>query len=207
MSSIIQKCFKAGKARLKNKNSSLKALPLCSVKVLVVGSGGREHALACNLSSSPYVKHVLVAPGNAGTIGEKIGRLKDVDYESVKSIVDAATENSVDFVVIGHPIPLAGGVIDKLEEKGIIGYGPNAAAAALEGSKSFSKDFMQRHNIPTAHFKKFDDLEMARAYILDKGAPIVVKPDGLTRGLGVTVAQTVEEAIDTLESFMNNHLI
>ncbi len=173
-----------------------------SLKVMVVGSGGREHALACSIQTSTYVSEVLIAPGNAGTVGPGLRRLTSVDAESVDSIVSAAKLHDIDLAVIGPEVPLVKGVVDALRAEGVRAFGPTSAAAALEGSKSFSKDFMLRHGIPTAKYQRFTDIAAARAYVVECGAPIVVKADGLAAGKGVVVAQTVDEAFAALDAVL-----
>ncbi|MEP6147734.1 MAG: phosphoribosylamine--glycine ligase, partial [Nisaea sp.] len=163
------------------------------MKILVVGSGAREHALCWAISASPLCDHLYCAPGNAGiaTVAECIA----VKAEDVDGVVTFARENAIDFVVVGPEAPLVAGLVDKLDEAGIKAFGPNAAAAQLEGSKAFTKGICDRHNIPTAAYARFTDQEAAKDYVTKMGAPIVVKADGLAAGKGVTVAQTVKEAI------------
>ena len=164
------------------------------MKVLVVGGGGREHALAWRLSQSPRVSKVYVAPGNGGTALEpKIENLsiKDTDINSLKEF--ALSEN-VGLTVVGPEAPLVEGIVDSFQAAGLQIFGPSAKAAQLEGSKAFSKDFLARHKIPTAAYACFTEIEPALAYIAEQGAPIVVKADGLAAGKGVVVAETIEQA-------------
>ncbi|MEO9902631.1 phosphoribosylamine--glycine ligase [Nisaea sp.] len=171
------------------------------MKILVVGSGAREHALCWAISASPLCDHLYCAPGNAGiaTVAECIA----VKAEDVDGVVTFARENAIDFVVVGPEAPLVAGLVDKLDEAGIKAFGPSAAAAQLEGSKAFTKGICDRHNIPTAAYARFTDQEAAKDYVTKMGAPIVVKADGLAAGKGVTVAQTVKEAIAALEDALS----
>ena len=162
------------------------------MKLLVVGSGGREHALAWKLARSPRVRKVFVAPGNGGTATEP--GLENVPLTDVRALADFAARESVYLTVVGPEAPLAAGIVDEFRAKGLRIFGPTRAAAQLESSKDFAKQFMVRHAIPTARHATFNDPEKARQYILQQGAPIVVKADGLAAGKGVVVAATVEEA-------------
>lgn len=172
------------------------------MKILVVGSGAREHALCWAISASPLCDQLYCAPGNAGiaTVAECI----EIKAEDIDGIVTFARENTIDFVVVGPEAPLVAGLVDKLDEAGIKAFGPSAAAAQLEGSKAFTKGICDRHKIPTAAYARFTDLEAAKDYVTKMGAPIVVKADGLAAGKGVTVAQTVNEAISALEDAMSD---
>lgn len=164
------------------------------MKVLVVGGGGREHALAWRLSQSARVSKVYVAPGNGGTALEpKIENLsiKDTDIDSLKEF---ALSEKIGLTVVGPETPLVNGIVDSFQAAGLQIFGPSAKAAQLEGSKAFSKDFLARHKIPTAAYACFTEIEPALAYIVEQGAPIVVKADGLAAGKGVVVAETVEQA-------------
>lgn len=164
------------------------------MKVLVVGGGGREHALAWRLAQSPRVSKVFVAPGNGGTAEEdNIENLsiKDSDIDALKEF---ALNNDIALTVVGPEAPLVAGIVDSFQAAGLKIFGPSAKAAQLEGSKAFSKDFLARHNIPTAAYACFTELEPALKYIAEQGAPIVVKADGLAAGKGVVVAETVEQA-------------
>lgn len=170
------------------------------MRVMIIGSGAREHALAWALAASPLCDKLFAAPGNAG-----IARLAEclaVSDGDLPGLVAAARANKVDFAVVGPEAPLVAGVVDALEAGGIAAFGPNRAAAALEGSKGFMKDFCARHSIPTARYARFTAPEPARAYVRQYGAPIVVKTDGLAAGKGVTVAMTVDEAIAAIDAFM-----
>ncbi|MDJ0918715.1 MAG: phosphoribosylamine--glycine ligase [Woeseiaceae bacterium] len=164
------------------------------MKVLVIGSGGREHALAWSAALSPDVTEVLVAPGNAGTAAEDGIRNVSVSAEDIDPLIDLARDERVALTIVGPEAPLVAGIVDRFNEAGLRCFGPSANAAQLEGSKAFTKDFLARHNIPTAAYQNFSELEPAIAYIREQGAPIVVKADGLAAGKGVVVAHTVEEA-------------
>ena len=164
------------------------------MKILIIGSGGREHALAWKCSQSGDVSEVLVAPGNAGTATESKCRNVDVGAEDIDALLALAQDESVDLTIVGPEAPLVAGIVDGFIEAGLPCFGPTAAAAQLEGSKAFTKDFLARHHIPTADYENFSDLEKALAYIREQGAPIVIKADGLAAGKGVIVAQTLEEA-------------
>ena len=170
------------------------------MKVLVVGGGGREHALAWRLAESPRVQVVYVAPGNGGTARDK--RLRNVPYKSNEALVEFARSEGVAFTVVGPEAPLASGVVDVFRAAGLRIFGPTKAAAQLESSKDFAKAFMQRHGIPTAQYRTFTDAAAARAYVAQRGAPIVVKADGLAAGKGVVVAQTVDEALAAIDMML-----
>lgn len=164
------------------------------MKVMVIGGGGREHALAWKLGQSPRVSEVLVAPGNGGTAREPGLRNVAVDTGRVDALVELARRESVDLTVVGPEGPLVAGVVDAFEAAGLRIFGPSRAAAQLEGSKAFAKEFLARHRIPTADYAVFDALAPALAYVRERGAPIVVKADGLAAGKGVVVAMSLEEA-------------
>ncbi len=164
------------------------------MKVLVVGGGGREHALAWKCAQSKNVTEVIVAPGNAGTALEPKLRNAAVGAEDIDGLLDLAKSESVGLTIIGPEVPLVAGIVDRFRDQGLPCFGPTADAAQLEGSKVFTKEFLQRHNIPTAAYQSFTELEPALAYIREQGAPIVVKADGLAAGKGVIVAATTEEA-------------
>jgi phosphoribosylamine--glycine ligase len=164
------------------------------MKVLIVGSGGREHALAWKCAQSDAVSEVLVAPGNAGTAFETRVRNVPVSSDDIEALAELAASESVDLTIIGPEAPLVAGITDRFEELGLPCFGPSAAAAQLEGSKVFTKDFLARHGIPTAAYQNFTDLDAALDYIRDQGAPIVIKADGLAAGKGVIVATSVEQA-------------
>ncbi len=162
------------------------------MNILVIGGGGREHALAWKLAQSPKVQRVYVAPGNGGTALD--ARLKNLPITDIATLRDWAIEHKIALTVVGPEGPLAAGVVDDFRAHGLRVFGPTQAAAQLESSKAFSKAFMQRHGIPTAHFEVFSDAAAAHAYLDKMGAPIVVKADGLAAGKGVVVAMTLPEA-------------
>ena len=164
------------------------------MKILVVGSGGREHALAWKCAQSPRVEEVIVAPGNAGTAREDRVRNANVSSDDIEALAKLARDEGVELTIVGPEAPLVAGIVDRFAELGLPCFGPTAAAAQLEGSKAFTKDFLARHNIPTADYRNFDELEPALDYIRQQGAPIVIKADGLAAGKGVIVAHTLEEA-------------
>jgi phosphoribosylamine--glycine ligase len=167
------------------------------MNVLVIGGGGREHALAWKIAQSNKVQKVFVAPGNGGTARDK--RLDNIDITDVKSLREFAQSNGVELTVVGPETPLAAGVVDEFRAHGLRIFGPTKAAAQLESSKAFSKAFMKRHNIPTAEYETFTDAQAAHDYVNAKGAPIVVKADGLAAGKGVVVAMTAAEAHEAID--------
>ncbi len=164
------------------------------MKVLVIGNGGREHALAWKCAQSEKVVEVLVAPGNAGTARENKVRNVAVASDDIDGLLSLAQNEGIDLTIVGPEAPLVAGIVDRFGELGLPCFGPTAAAARLEGSKAFTKDFLARHNIPTAAYRNFSDLQPALEYIREQGAPIVIKADGLAAGKGVVVAMTIEEA-------------
>jgi len=164
------------------------------MKILVIGGGGREHALAWKAAQSPKVKRVFVAPGNAGTAHEPKCENIPVQAEDVNGLLKFAQTNKIDLTIVGPEIPLVLGVVDRFKAIGLRCFGPTKAAAQLEGSKAFTKDFLARHRIPTAAYGNFTDIGQAEAFIKKMGAPIVVKADGLAAGKGVIIAQTINEA-------------
>ena len=164
------------------------------MKVLVVGGGGREHALAWKVAQSPRVDRVVVAPGNAGTALEPGIENAQVSAEDIPGLLALAQREGVDLTLVGPEAPLVAGIVDAFEEAGLRIFGPHREAAQLEGSKAFTKDFLRRHGIPTAWYGVFSELDEALAYVREKGAPIVVKADGLAAGKGVVLAETVEQA-------------
>ena len=162
------------------------------MKLLVIGGGGREHALAWKLASSPRVQKVFVAPGNGGTASDK--RFSNVPYASNEALAQFARDEAIAFAVVGPEAALASGVVDVFRARGLRIFGPTRAAAQIESSKDFAKALMRRHGIPTADYRTFDDASEARAYVTERGAPIVIKADGLAAGKGVVVAMTLQEA-------------
>lgn len=174
------------------------------MKVLVVGAGGREHALCWAVAASPLCDKLFCAPGNAGISAE--AECVPINAEDVPALVDFAKREGVEFVIVGPEAALCAGLVDRLDEIGIKAFGPSAAAAELEGSKGYMKDLCAKYDIPSAAYGRFTDAEAAKAYIRDQGAPIVVKADGLAAGKGVTVAATVEEACDAVDdALLDNH--
>jgi len=172
------------------------------VKVLLIGSGGREHALAWKLAQSPKVSEVLCAPGNAGTATEAKVRNLDIAVTDFAALIDAAKKERVELTVVGPEVPLVGGVVDSFEAAGLTCFGPRAAGAQLEGSKNFTKAFLARHKIPTADYRAFTDFAAARDYVATQTPPIVIKADGLAAGKGVIIAPTRAEAEQTLDRIL-----
>ncbi|NUZ10798.1 phosphoribosylamine--glycine ligase [Pseudoalteromonas sp. McH1-7] len=172
------------------------------MNVLVIGSGGREHALAFKAAQNPSVKTVFVAPGNAGTALEPKLENVAIGVEDIDALVAFAKENNVQLTIVGPEAPLVIGVVDRFREEGLAIFGPTQAAAQLEGSKSFTKDFLARHHIPTAAYQTFEEIEPALAYLKAQGAPIVVKADGLAAGKGVIVAMTEAEAEEAIRDML-----
>lgn len=172
------------------------------MKLLVIGSGGREHAIAWRLSKSPRVQRVFVAPGNGGTATTEL--LENLPYTNVDSLIEFAREENIAYTVVGPEAPLADGIVDAFRKAGLKIFGPTRQAAQLESSKDYAKAFMIRHNIPTAAYQTFTDPEAAKAYIKAQGAPIVVKADGLAAGKGVVVATSENEALDAVEQMLGD---
>jgi phosphoribosylamine---glycine ligase len=172
------------------------------MKVLVIGGGGREHALAWKAAQSPVVDQVFVAPGNAGTALED--RIENVDIyaEDIAALLEFALNKQVDLTIVGPEAALVEGIVDKFTAAGLKIFGPTKNAAQLEGSKAFTKDFLERHDIPTAFYGNFTEIDPAIAYIEEKGAPIVIKADGLAAGKGVILAQTNNEAIAAVKDML-----
>lgn len=175
------------------------------MKVLVIGSGGREHALAWKLAQSPRVSQVLVAPGNAGTAREKRMRNVALAPTDIEGLIALAHHERVDLTVVGPEAPLVAGIVDKFRAADLRCFGPRRIAAQLEGSKAFAKAFLQRRNIPTAHFAVFTELNPALDYVRKHGAPIVIKADGLAAGKGVVVAHTLADAELALHDMLGAH--
>ena len=172
------------------------------MNILVIGSGGREHALAWKAAQSPRADRVFVAPGNAGTAREPGLENVDIDVMDLEGLANFAATNNVELTIVGPEAPLVAGIVDKFEARGLRVFGPSAGAAQLEGSKAFTKDFLARHKIPTAGYGNFTDVDEALAYVRQQGAPIVVKADGLAAGKGVIVAMTLEEAEDAIRDML-----
>ena len=167
------------------------------MKVLLIGTGGREHALAWKLAQSPKLTKLFAAPGNPGMAEN--AELVALDVDDHEAVLAFCRSEAIDFVVVGPEAPLVAGIADRIRQAGIAVFGPSAAAAQLEGSKGFTKDICARYNIPTGAYQRFTDGTAAKAYVEAQGAPIVVKADGLAAGKGVTVAMTVEEALAAID--------
>ena len=175
------------------------------MKILVVGGGGREHALAWKAAKSPLVKKVFVAPGNAGTAHENNIENINIDAENIPVLLEFARTNAVDLTIVGPEAALVKGIVDEFNNAGLKIFGPTQGAAQLEGSKAFTKDFLTRHNIPTAFYSHFTDETEAIAYIEKQGAPLVVKADGLAAGKGVILAQSNAEAIAAVKDMLSGN--
>ncbi len=173
------------------------------MKVLVVGGGGREHALCWAIAASPLITELFCAPGNAGIAQD--ATCVDIGAEDVDALVRFVQYNDIGFVVIGPEAPLVAGLADRLAEIGVKSFGPSAKAAMLEGSKGFMKDFCARHDIPTAAYGRFTDTAEAKAFVAEQGAPIVVKADGLAAGKGVIIAETVEQANTAIDDMLEGN--
>ncbi|WP_147194005.1 phosphoribosylamine--glycine ligase [Pantoea sp. MBD-2R] len=172
------------------------------MKILVIGNGGREHALAWKASQSPLAETVFVAPGNAGTALEPALQNVAISATDIPALLSFAQNEKIDLTIVGPEAPLVIGVVDAFRAAGLKIFGPTQAAAQLEGSKAFTKDFLARHQIPTAEYQNFTDVEAALAYTRSKGAPIVIKADGLAAGKGVIVAMTLQEAEDAIQDML-----
>ena len=175
------------------------------MNLLVIGGGGREHALAWKAAQSPKVNKVFVAPGNAGTALEKNLVNVDIDVLDFPALAEFAQHNDVALTIVGPEAPLVEGVVDYFAERDLPCFGPTKGAAQLEGSKAFTKDFLARHNIPSADYQTFTEVEPALAYLEEKGAPIVVKADGLAAGKGVIVAETLDQAQDAVRDMLSGN--
>ncbi|MGF1874338.1 phosphoribosylamine--glycine ligase [Photobacterium frigidiphilum] len=172
------------------------------MKVLIIGNGGREHALAWKTAQSADVNTIFVAPGNPGTALEPKVENVAIGVEDIEALVAFAKENTIDLTIVGPEAPLVIGVVDAFRAAGLAIFGPTQAAAQLEGSKAFTKDFLARHDIPTAEYQNFTEIEPALAYLQEKGAPIVIKADGLAAGKGVIVAMTLQEAENAVRDML-----
>lgn len=175
------------------------------MKILIIGSGGREHALAWKTSLSPKTEQVFVAPGNAGTALEDKVENVNIGVENTEALIEFAKENKISLTIVGPEAPLVTGLVDAFQEAGLRCFGPSKAAAQLEGSKAFTKDFLARHKIPTADYGNFTDLNEALAYLKEKGAPIVIKADGLAAGKGVIVAMSTDEAEAAIRDMLSGN--
>ncbi|EGR0189277.1 phosphoribosylamine--glycine ligase [Vibrio cholerae] len=172
------------------------------MQVLIIGSGGREHALAWKVAQNPQVDTIYVAPGNAGTALEHKVQNVNIGITDISALVAFAQDKAIELTIVGPEAPLVIGVVDAFRAAGLPIFGPTQGAAQLEGSKAFTKDFLARHNIPTAAYANFTEIEPALAYVREKGAPIVVKADGLAAGKGVIVAMTLQEAEDAIQDML-----
>ncbi|PVX33466.1 phosphoribosylamine--glycine ligase [Pasteurella langaaensis DSM 22999] len=180
------------------------------MNILIIGNGGREHALAWKAAQSPLASKVFVAPGNAGTAREKDSKQSAVENVNISAtdvpaLVKFAQQNEIGLTIVGPEAPLVVGVVDAFEKAGLTIFGPRQSAAQLEGSKAFTKDFLARHHIPTAEYQNFTDVEQALDYVRQKGAPIVVKADGLAAGKGVIVAMTLQEAEEAIKDMLSGN--
>ncbi|PHS26747.1 MAG: phosphoribosylamine--glycine ligase [Methylophaga sp.] len=176
------------------------------MKVLVIGGGGREHALAWKLIQSPRCSRVFVAPGNPGSANEENIENVAIAVDDIPALVEFAKSNDIGLTIVGPEVPLVMGVVDAFEDAGLRCFGPSKEAAQLEASKSFTKDFLARHNIPSSAYKVFTEVLPATTYIREQGAPIVVKADGLAAGKGVIVAMTEQQAIDAVEDMLSGNV-
>lgn len=172
------------------------------MRILIIGAGGREHALVWKLSHSPNVEELYCAPGNGGIAD--MATCLPIKETEIDKLVEFAKAKAIDLTVVGPEVPLIAGIVDRFQSEGLVIFGPNQKAAQLEGSKQFAKDIMKRYQIPTAAYETFTDAEAAKAYVRHKGAPIVVKADGLAAGKGVIVAHSIEEAILAIEDCMEH---
>ncbi len=176
------------------------------MKILIIGGGGREHALAWKAKQSPLADIVYVAPGNAGTTLEPGLRNVDIEATDIAALRDFALAEQITLTIVGPEVPLVAGIVDSFRQAGLKCFGPSRQASQLEGSKTFCKNFMARHHIPTAEYQTFTDKQEAIAYVRRKGAPIVVKADGLAAGKGVVVAQTEDQAIAAIQDMLAGNL-
>ena len=176
------------------------------MKILLIGGGGREHALAWKLAQSPKVESILAAPGNPGIAELPKCECVALNLDDLEKVADFAEDNGIELTVVGPEATLVAGIADVFKRRGLPVFGPSKAAAQLEGSKAFSKELMAKYDIPTAFFKVCEDIETAKAYVEEKGAPIVVKADGLAAGKGVVVAMTKEEALAAIDDMMGDQI-
>ena len=174
------------------------------MKVLIVGSGGREHALAWKASRSDLTSEIYVAPGNGGTALERDITNVEISAEDIDGLASFALKNKIDLTIVGPEVPLVLGITDEFKKKGLRCFGPSKDAARLEGSKDFMKDFLSRNNIPTALYKSFTDINLAKDYVKNHSIPVVIKADGLAAGKGVIIANSTEEAVEAIEQCMEN---
>ena len=174
------------------------------MKILVVGAGGREHALSWKISQSPLATKVFVAPGNGGTELETLITNVDIQANDIEGLAEFALKEKIDLTIIGPEDPLVKGITDRFNQIGLKCFGPSKSAAQLEGSKEFMKKFLKRHHIPTASYATFNDSNEAKKYVKEKGCPIVIKADGLAAGKGVTIAHSIEEAEDAINQSLES---
>jgi len=177
------------------------------MKILIIGGGGREHAFAWKVAQNKNVDIVYVAPGNAGTANEVKMQNIAFDVMDFPALAEFAEIQSIDLTIVGPEAPLVDGIVDYFQQRGLRCFGPSKNAAQLEGSKTFTKDFLQRHNIPTAAYKSFTDIKLACAYIHEVGAPIVIKADGLAAGKGVVVAEDIPSAEHTVRDMFSGNAV
>jgi phosphoribosylamine--glycine ligase len=175
------------------------------MKILIIGGGGREHALAWKAAQSSHVTQVYIAPGNAGTAHEPLMQNISIAADNIPDLLTFATDNDVHLTIVGPEAPLVAGIVDSFQKAGLRCFGPGKDAAQLEGSKAFTKDFLARHRIPTAEYATFTDADEAIAYIRQRGTPIVIKADGLAAGKGVIVAQSESEAVTTVQEMLTSN--
>src|SRR3954471_4415874 len=175
------------------------------MNILIIGSGGREHALAWKAAQSKHVEKVFVAPGNAGTALENNIENVAIEILDFAKLAEFVQNNNVGLTIVGPEVPLVAGVVDYFNERKLPCFGPTKGAAQLEGSKAFTKDFLARHKIPTADYQNFTEVEPALAYLKEKGAPIVIKADGLAAGKGVIVAETLQQAEDAVRDMLSGN--
>ena len=173
------------------------------MKILVVGGGGREHAICWKLSNEADVEKIYCAPGNAGI--SNVAECINIGDSDIEALVKFAKENKIDLTIVGPEVPLVAGIVDEFEKENLKVFGPNRKCAQLEGSKAFSKEFMIRHNLPTAKYKEYTDLDKAISEIDEFGYPVVIKADGLAAGKGVVIPENREDAIETLKEMMSDH--
>lgn len=173
------------------------------MNILVVGGGGREHAICWKLSNEADVEKIYCAPGNAGI--SNVAECVSIGDSDIEALLQFAKENEIDLTIVGPEVPLVAGIVDEFEKENLKVFGPNKKCAQLEGSKAFSKDFMIRHNLPTAKYKEYTDLDKAIAEIDEFGYPVVIKADGLAAGKGVVIPENREDAIETLKEMMTDH--
>ena len=176
------------------------------MKVLIVGSGGREHALAWKASKSDLTSEIYVAPGNGGTALESNITNVEISAEDIDGLLAFALENKIDLTIVGPEIPLVLGITDEFKKKGLRCFGPSKDAARLEGSKDFMKEFLSRNNISTAIYNSFTDMELAIDYVKNHSIPVVIKADGLAAGKGVIIGNTIDQAIQAIEPDSYTHL-